>query len=144
MGAARRKLVLIRRCKMEPKPDFTRHNTGIDFSTWVEQPEVIPTALPLCTGTADFIIQDRFKYKPKPRWAQVIRPFLEQRTAFGGQYVINYLSTAGGLKGPRRNAKYINAKFMDYPLKKGVYYGTTYVDFPSREQVLKIVETNFE
>ena len=38
----------------------------------------------------------------------------------------------------------INAKFMDYPLKKGVYYGTTYVDFPSREQVLKIVETNFE
>ena len=66
----------------------------------------------------------------------MIRPFLEQRTAFGGQYVINYLSTAGGLKGPRRNAKYINAKFMDYPLKKGVYYGTTYVDFPSREQVL--------
>ena len=52
----------------------------------------------------------------------MIRPFLEQRTAFGGQYVINYLSTAGGLKGPRRNAKYINAKFMDYPLKKGVYY----------------------
>ena len=79
---------------------------------------MIPTALPLCTGTADFIIQDRFKYKPKPRWAQVIRPFLEQRTAFGGQYVINYLSTAGGLKGPRRNAKYINAKFMDYPLKR--------------------------
>ena len=72
LGAARGKLVLIRRCKMEPKPDFTRHNTGIDFSTWVEQPEVIPTALPLCTGTADFIIQDRFKYKPKPRWAQVI------------------------------------------------------------------------
>lgn len=144
LGAARGKLVLIRRCKMEPKPDFTRHNTGIDFSTWVEQPEVVSTALPLCTGTADFIIQDRFKYKPKPRWAQVIRPFLEQRTAFGGQYVINYLSTAGGLKGPRRNAKYINAKFMDYPLKKGMYYGTTYVDFPSREQVLKIVETNFE
>lgn len=144
LGRRRGKLVLIRRCKMEPKPDFTRHNTGIDFSTWVEQPEVIPTALPLCTGTADFIIQDRFKYKPKPRWAQVIRPFLEQRTAFGGQYVINYMSTAGGLKGPRRNAKYINAKFMDYPLKKGVYYGTTYVDFPSREQVLKIVETNFE
>ena len=47
LGAARGKLVLIRRCKMEPKPDFTRHNTGIDFSTWVEQPEVIPTALPL-------------------------------------------------------------------------------------------------
>ena len=28
LGAARGKLVLIRRCKMEPKPDFTHHNTG--------------------------------------------------------------------------------------------------------------------
>ena len=75
-----------------------------------------------------------------------IEPVLEAKDASGAVvgHVINSLSTAGGLKGPRRNAKYINAKFMDYPLKKGVYYGTTYVDFPSREQVLKIVETNFE
>lgn len=140
---ARGKMVLIRRCNMAARPEFTSENTGIDFSAWVEQGELTPQALPLLTGNADFLVQDRFKYKPVPRWSEVIEPFLDQMKPFNGKYVIQYLSTAGGLKGPKNNAKYINARFMEYPLKPGVYYGTVYVDFPTRELVCKIIETNF-
>lgn len=144
MSEARGKIILIRRCKMEPKADFSSKNTGIDFSAWVEQTEVTPEALPLLTGNADFLILDRFKYKPEPRWNDVIKPFLDMMKPFNGKYIINYLSTAGGLKGPKNNAKYINARFMEYQLKKGYYYGTIYSDFPTRELVCKITETNFE
>ena len=36
------------------------------------------------------------------------------RSPFDGKYVICYLSTAGGLKGPKKNADYINALFLPY------------------------------
>lgn len=143
IGETRGKIVLIRRCKMEAKEEFTPLTAGIDFSEWVEQVEQTPEALPLLTGNADFLVQDRFKYKPVPRWNTVIEPFLNQMEPFSGKYIINYLSTAGGLKGPKNNAKYINDRFMAYPLDRANYYGTIYVDFPTRELVCKIIETNF-
>jgi hypothetical protein len=90
-----------------------------------------------------FTIQDRFKYKPEPRWSECIKPFLDGRGAFDGQYVICYLSTAGGKKGPKNNAKYINPQFIAYPLDKSRYYGTIYVDFPYEELTRKIIENNF-
>jgi len=146
LGEARGKLVLIRRCKMERRYEFTEKNTGIDFSRWAEQDTAVPQPLPLETGGSfgeKFIVQDRYKYKPVPRWAECIKPFLDKAKPFDGTYVINYLSTAGGIKGPYNNAKYINARFMNYPLNNNYYYGTTYCDFPTKELVDKVVETNF-
>lgn len=146
LGEARGKMVLIRRCKMERRYEFTDKNTGIDFSRWVEQDTAVPEPLKLETGGSfgeEFIVQDRYKYKPVPRWAECIKPFLDQAKSFSGEYIINYLSTAGGLKGPCNNAKYINAQFMNYPLTKGYYYGTIYCDFPTKALVDKIIETNF-
>jgi hypothetical protein len=64
-------------------------------------------------------------------------------TAFNGTYVINYLSTAGGLKGPYNNSKYINPEFIKYPLEQGRYYGMTYMDFPTEQLTEKIIQTNF-
>ena len=145
LGEARGKLVLIRRCKMYKKEEFTPINTGIDFSGWVEQDTTEPHPLTLETGgeyNAEFIIQDRYKYKPIPRWNECIKPFLDKSALFSGKYIINYLSTAGGLKGPYGNAKYINAQFMKYKLIKGNYYGTIYCDFPTQELTRKIIETN--
>lgn len=141
----RGKIVLIRRCN---KGSSQRHpmGAGVDFSGWVEQDEISPKPLTLETGGKEnlsFLIQDRYKYKPRPRWKECIKPFLDSMTEFNGQYVINYLSTAGGLKGPYNNSKYINPKFMNYQLKKGVYYGMIYTDFPTEELVEKIVSTNF-
>lgn len=147
LGEARGRIVLIRRCKMERRYEFTDKNTGIDFSRWQEQDTAVPDPLPLETSgefKADFIVQDRYKYKPVPRWAECIKPFLDKAKPFDGTYIINYLSTAGGLKGPYYNSKYINPQFMAYPLDGEKYYGTIYCDFPTQVLVDKVIETNFE
>lgn len=146
LGEARGKIVLIRRCKKDESKKYPL-GTGIDFSKWVEQDTAEPQPLTLKTSGVNemtFVVQDRFKYKPVPRWNECIKPFLDTMTEFNGTYVINYLSTAGGLKGPYNNSKYINPQFMNYPLKKGAYYGMIYTDFPTEELVKKIVSTNFE
>lgn len=145
LGEARGKLVLVRRCKAENKAEYNNTNIGIDFSKWVEQDTAVPDPLVLKTSGKNemtFIVQDRYKYKPVPRWNDCIMPFLDKMTNFNGTYIINYFSTAGGLKGPCNNAKYINQKFLSYPLEKDKYYGIIYVDFPSRELVEKIIKTN--
>lgn len=146
LGEVRGKIVLIRRCKMyENSAEYSAENAGIDFSRWVEQDEAVPQALTLETNSLDnarFIIQDRFKYKPEPRWSECIKPFLDNRKTFDGEYVICYFSTAGGLKGPESNAKYINSRLFDYPLEKGKYYGVMYLDFPSEDITEKIISTN--
>lgn len=146
LGEARGKIILIRRCKMAQKHEYTPQNTGIDFSTWQEQVTAEPHPLSLTTGgehSMKFIVQDRFKYKPIPRWNECILPFLNTACEFNGEYIINYLSTAGGLKGPKNNASYINGEFLKYPLNKNFYYGTIYCDFPTEKLVNKINETNF-
>lgn len=146
MNEVRGKIILIRRCKMLQSNEYNPHNTGIDFSKWIEQDKPVPEPLTLKTGGENemsFVIQDRYKYKPEPRWNDCIMPFLNTMTDFCGTYIINYLSTAGGLKGPYNNSKYINPAFMKYPLKKNTYYGMIYVDFPTEELVKKIIRTNF-
>lgn len=147
LSECRGKIVLIRRCKMADRKEYTPKNTGIDFSKWVEQDTAVPEPLTLRTGgekEMTFVIQDRYKYKPEPRWKDCIRPFLDSMKAFEGKYIINYLSTAGGLKGPYNNARYMNPKFMEYPLDGKKYYGMIYMDFPTAELVEKIISTNAE
>lgn len=147
LDEARGKLVLIRRCKLnEENEEFNQENTGIDFSSWVEQDELVPNALELETNSIDnavFIIQDRYKYKPEPRWDEVIKPFLDSREGFDGKYIICYFSTAGGKKGPKANAEIINTNFLNYTIDKNKYYGTIYLDFPTEEIVWKIINHNF-
>lgn len=147
LNDARGKIVLLRRCRMDKtNKEYTDLNTGIDFSLWVEQDTVAPEPLRLSTGSADnavFIIQDRFKYKPKPRWNECLKPFLDGSAEFAGEYIINYTSTAGGIAGPESNAKIINKELMKYDFKKGAYYGIIYLDFAFEELTKKIIEQNF-
>ena len=145
LGEARGRIFLIRRCKMQAKEEFTDLNTGLDFSKWAEQDTAVPEPLTLETNSMDnavFTVQDRFKYKPVPRWNECIKPFLDKSAPFDGTYIIDYLSTAGGFKGPYNNSKYINPHFMEYPLDKDFYYGTIYCDFPTTELTAKIISTN--
>ncbi len=142
---ARGKIVLLRRCKRFDRKEYTDINTGIDFSHWTEQTEKEPFPLPLETGgkhKMTFLIQDRFKYAPKQRWSEVIKPFLDGAEAFDGIYLINYLSTAGGIKGPKGNAKYINSKFSKYALSDKCFYGLIFMDFPEKSIVRKIINSN--
>jgi len=148
LDEARGKIVLLRRCKMDEKDkEFTDYNTGLDFSEWVEQDTAVPEPLTLETNSLDnavFVIQDRFKYKPEERWDECLKPFLDSMKPFDGTYVIDYTSTAGGVKGPKNNSSYINPLFMEYPLDKEKYYGTIYLDFPYEELTTKIIEHNFK
>lgn len=146
MSEARGKIILIRRCKKYADREYPL-GTGIDFSQWVEQDTAVPEPLLLHTGDESnmhFVVQDRFKYKPEPRWNKCIKPFLDTMGEFDGRYIINYLSTAGGLKGPYNNSLYINPKFMEYKLDNSFYYGMIYTDFPTPELVKKIISTNFK
>ncbi len=146
LDEVRGKIFLIRRCKMQNREEFTDENTGLDFSNWVEQVDAVPNPLQLKSGkdnSITFWIQDRFKYKPEERWSECINIILDKAEPFKGEYAINYLSTAGGYKGPKKNAEYINDKFMKKELKKDAYYGTVYCDFPPGEITEKIIELNF-
>lgn len=145
LDKTRGKIYLIRRCKMTDRAEFTDKNTGLDFSRWIEQDTISPDPLTLSTGgtyPAQFVVQDRYKYKPEPRWNECIKPFLDKAKPFDGTYIIDYLSTAGGIKGPRKNAEHINPQFMRYPLDPAKYYGAIYMDFPTQELVMKIINTN--
>lgn len=144
LSEVRGKIVLIRRCGKNNEKGYPL-GTGIDFSSWVEQDKISEQPLKLNTNSLDnmvFIIQDRYKYKPAQKWNDCVKPFLDKMGKFKGEFIINYLSTAGGLKGPYNNAKYINPKFMDYPLNKNYYYGMIYTDFPNEKLVEKIALTN--
>lgn len=141
LDEVRGKILLLNRCKSEISKKI-----GINCSCWEDQGENNPKPLPLETGghfSETFIIQDRYGYKREEKWNAAVKPFLDSSEAFSGKYIINYLSTAGGIKGPYRNSKYINPQFMQYPLKKGVYYGVICCDFPTAELTAKIIETNF-
>lgn len=146
LGEARGKIVLIRRCSMDKSnEEYTNKNSGIDFSSWVEQTEMIPEPLILKTGSedsAEFIIQDRFKYKAEEKWAACIKPFIEKLKPFEKQYVICYFSTSGGIAGPKKNAGLLNNAFINFPIPRGIYLGTIYLDFPNKRITTKIIESN--
>lgn len=146
IGEVRGKIVLLRRCKMYhfEKP-YTDDTAGIDFSRWEDQKVATPEAEVLLTHSKDndaFIIQDRYKYAPKPRWQKCLKPFLDSRNAFENKYIICFTSTAGGLGGPKHNSDYINPKFLEYSLNKDKYYGILYFDFPTKEIAKKVIENN--
>lgn len=141
LSEVRGKIVLLRRCKKSDKYDTD--NSGIDFSSWSEQGDITPEPLPLlASDDMKFVIQDRYKYKPEEKWDKAVKPFLDSMSSFNGEYVINYLSTAGGLKGPQKNAEYVNSQFFDYPLDSEKYYGIIYIDFPTPDMTRKIINTN--
>lgn len=147
MSEVRGRIFLIRRCNADfSSKAYEIDNSGLDFSSWEEQITAEPNALALKTGNKnadEFVIMDRFKYKPEPHWLQAVKPFFDGCDKFSGVYKINYLSTAGGLKGPERNAKYTNKEFMKYELSREKYYGCVYMDFINEDISRKIIETNF-
>lgn len=146
IGEVRGKIVLLRRCESySVNKSYNDSNSGIDFSLWDDQDKAVPEAVELETFSADndiFIIQDRYKYPPKARWKKCLKPFLDERKAFEQKYILCYTSTAGGLKGPKKNSDYINAEFLSYPLDKEKYYGILYFDFPTKEITKKVIENN--
>lgn len=147
IGEVRGKIVLLRRCCIyeENKP-YNSKNSGIDLSRWINQKEKVPDSLQLETHSEDndiFIIQDRYNYRPAARWRDCVKPFLDSRKEFDGKYILCYLSTSGGLKGPEKNSEYMNTKFYRYRIDKEKYYGVIYFDFPTKEVTKKLIANNF-
>lgn len=147
IGEVRGKIVLLRRCDIyEKNKPYNAENSGIDLSRWVNQREKVPDSLQLETHSENndvFIIQDRYNYRPAAKWRDCVKQFLDSRKEFDGNYILCYLSTAGGLGGPKKNAEYLNTKFYRYRLDGNKYYGVVYFDFPTKEITKKLIANNF-
>ena len=66
-------------------------------------------------------------------------------TAVTGEkdFALHYISTSAKTDGTLvGTAEYINKEFMQYPLKKAT--GWIFCDFPSEEQIEKIMTSNIE
>ena len=142
LGQCRGKLVLMRRCRVW-KSFYKTAEGGLNFSFWKDQAKKITKALPLrLNDEYTALIQDRYGLDPKTKW-ECSKHYLDIAETSPTKYALHYISTSaktdGNLVG---TAEYINKEFMQYPLRKGA--GWIFCDFPSQEQIEKIMTSNIE
>lgn len=89
-------------------------------------------------------VQDRFKYDVNTKLSAVLAT-LTSCPASEDAFSLNFTSTAGKMwfGFPRRYAKRINQRLLEYELNKQTCYGVVIVDFATAELAKHIYEANF-
>ncbi len=133
LGDVRGKIVLINRINSSIGIDFTRMPyQGGTKDTHSED---------FSPNEADSVtVQDRYMLTREKKWSLAVKPVLEKANM--KNYILNYLSSAGLPLIPQFNSRYINKKFLNFPLKKGNHYGTVMLDFITSEIAEKIIKSN--
>lgn len=125
------KIVLMRRCKRQ-RSFLSNDCCGLNFSKWTDQSKdkTFPLAVHL-NKEVTAIVQDRYSLPPEKKWEKCSKPFLEKCETGENRLAVHFLSTAYRKKGayPESNAKYINERFLSYPLGEGT--GWILCDFVS-------------
>lgn len=120
---------------------------GLNFC-WEDQgsKEIVdlPYVLSMINDSQRLWVQDRYKYDVENKIAAVFEDF-ENCQAVEDTFSLNFTSTAGkGWFGfPKRYAKTINERVLEYELKDQACYGVVIVDFGTEELARHIYETNF-
>ena len=142
LGECRGKLVLMRRCKVW-KSFYKTAEGGLNFSFWKDQARKKPKALPLrLNNEYSALIQDRYCLEPKTKWL-CSKNYMDTAVTGEKDFALHYISTSAKTDGTLvGTAEYINKEFMQYSLKKAT--GWIFCDFPSEEQIEKIMTSNIE
>ncbi|MBO5936688.1 MAG: phosphatidylinositol-specific phospholipase C domain-containing protein [Clostridia bacterium] len=142
LGECRGKIVLMRRCRVW-KSFYKTAKGGLNFSFWPDQARKKTTAKRVkLSGDTDAVVQDRYGLDLKTKW-QCSKHYLDIAETLPKKLAVHFISTSAKTNGTLvGTAEYINKEFMQYPLKKGT--GWIICDFPSREQIEKIMTSNTE
>lgn len=140
LGEVRGKLVLFNRNRTE---NFEKDEVGLDFGSWEEMSKEeignpVFRKFPL-TGE-EFVIQDLYKSHPADKWKAVLS--LLNAALPEKLLTINFLSGNDTIHSPRVYSRYINRKFMNYPLTSGKKYGWLLLDYADSKLIDKIVTSN--
>ena len=142
LGQCRGKLVLMRRCRVW-RSFYETADGGLNFSFWPDQKRRRMTAKKVkLSPDTKAIVQDRYCLSPEPKWVcseSYMNCALTDKNNLALHYISTSVKTDGNLVG---TAEYLNRKFMEYPLKKKT--GWIFCDFPSEEQIEKIMTSNIE
>ena len=146
LGECRGKLVLMRRCKVWHS--FCKSTEcGLDLSYWKDQARKRLTAKKVILSVekdilCEAVVQDRYGLEPKQKW-QCAKHYLDKAETSPCRLAVHFISTSAKTQGTLvGTAEYINKEFMGYNLRKGS--GWILCDFPSGEQIEKIMMSNIE
>lgn len=140
LGNVRGKLILFNRTTAE---GMGKDEAGLDFTAWEQMsPEEAgnPVIKKFPLTDENYIIQDLYKLHPARKW-EIILSLLNWE-APEKMIAINYLSGNDAIHSPRVYSRFINRKFMRYPLVKGKKYGWFFIDYAKYELTKKITESN--
>lgn len=142
LGECRGKLVLMRRCRVW-NSFYKTADGGLNFSFWKDQARKRMTAEKVkLSPETNGIVQDRYSLNPKAKWS-CCENYMKSAVTDKNNLALHYISTSAKTDGTLvGTAEYINERFMEYPLKKGA--GWIFCDFPSKEQIEKIMTSNIE
>ncbi len=142
LGECRGKLVLMRRCRVW-KSFYKTADGGLNFSFWKDQARKKPKALPVILNKqTKAIVQDRYGLDPKTKWL-CAKNYLDAAVTSETELAVHFISTSAKTNGSLVDtAGYINGEFMKYSLKAKT--GWIICDFPSQEQIEKIMMSNIE
>ena len=127
--------------------DYGESEMGL-YLHWDEQNNKemvdIPYEIYMINDDEALWVQDHYKYNMTSKFDAVVDD-LENCQADDNTLSLNFLSTSGSgtLSHPKKYAKYINSKFMEYELKPKTCYGVVIFDFANKELAEKIYSTNF-
>ncbi len=151
LGEVRGKIVLLNRDNIDKANEkYTDFNTGINLSNWVYQKEnterIYESAELLSrdgasTGKA-FIIQDLYGLTPKKKWELAVSPFIGNPPD-AESILITFFSCTSPFFNPKRSAKFINKKLKNTTLKKAKKYGWIIMDYPTKDFIKEIINSNF-
>lgn len=138
LGEVRGKIVLIRRT------DTNFEKAGIDFTSMPDHGSKKETDAGDFSpnGTDIVTVQDRYNLLRRKKWKSAVKPVLDNEEMYKDNFILNYFSTAGIPVIPRFNAKHINKKFLEFPLKKDGHYGTLMFDFLAASIAEKVILSN--
>ena len=145
MGDVRGKIVLVTR--FDDVNGEGEGRMGLPFH-WSQQDNteaVVDTQeVVMVNDTNQLWVQDRYKYNVETKWDAIVES-LENCQAGDETFSLNFCSTAGnGYAGhPKKYARIINKKLLNYELSSQTSYGIIVVDFAKENLARHIFETNF-
>lgn len=138
----RGKIVLMRRCKWRKK---YKEKGGLDFSFWKDQGKKKYDSLPVILSEKQkAVVQDRYCLEAEEKWRKCAKPALEVADTDENNFAVHFLSTSTRInkQGLDKTAEIVNARFKEYPLKKGT--GWLLFDFPDEEIAEKVIKSNLK